>query len=93
MEMLIDRLSRPRGTSRTAMERIETTREAQRRSVAYASIHRARGQMARAHYHEAMAAGFACVAQMFEDDLRSDAQHEYPPNGQVTDNGSISIAR
>lgn len=68
-ELLIARLTRPEPAYRTPSEKIEAARAGERTALAYARIHRDRGQITRAHYHEKTAATLAMLAAILEADI------------------------
>jgi hypothetical protein len=67
-ELLVARESFDGSVRVTAADRVFALRSAERRALEFAAIHRSRGQVARAQFHEAAAEWLAFVAEVNEDD-------------------------
>jgi hypothetical protein len=84
-ELRLTRFTRAsNGSNRTVAERMVSARRARQRALAYAQIHRERGELRRAHFQEEAAAGFALLLRTLEDDLKPEERHQpHSINGQV----------
>ena len=80
VELVIDRLTRLEQAPTSPMKQTEAVRTAERRQRTYARVHRDRGQITRAHYHEDAAEGLAILGDMLQDELKGQ-----PPSAHAHD--------